>query len=71
MCNARNDIIEVDDTFWAIDKHTDKIANRTGHCLCVYTEQWAVYAIDGLGNERIFHRHKFRFEQIIKNKKKR
>jgi len=53
------------DTFWAIDKETGKLCDRTGHCICTGVRGWAVWATDAEGNERVFLKHRFRFEVIL------
>lgn len=53
------------ETFWAIDTLTGKRADQTGPCVCTSTQPWAVYAIDTLCCERVFLRHKFRFEKVL------
>lgn len=65
MCDTRNDTIAPGMTFWARDKITDKIADQTGHCICSSVVPWAVYATDSMGCERVFLRHKFRFERLL------
>lgn len=65
MCETRNsiDIIKEGDTFWAYDKYTNKKADQTGPCMCLDVHPWAIYAVDIVGNERVFLRHKFNFER--------
>ena len=65
MCETRNDDIKSMETFWAYDKSTGKRADQTGHCICIGVQPWAIYAIDAAGCERVFPRHKFRFEKVL------
>lgn len=65
MCKTRNDDIKQGDTFWAYTKEHNKRADQTGHCICTYVQPWAVYAADAENCERIFLRHKFRFEKVL------
>lgn len=61
----RNDTIIAKDTFWAYTKEHNIRADQTGHCICTWTMPWTIYAIDVVGNERVFLRHKFRFEKVL------
>jgi hypothetical protein len=66
MCNTRNDIISPGTTFWAYDKFTGKCADQSGHCICTYEVPWAIHAVDSCGCERVFLRHLFRFEELLR-----
>ena len=65
MGKTRNDNIIAKAVFWAFDKATGKRADQTGICICIEEKPWAVYAVDAYGCDRVFLRHKFRFEVVI------